>query len=401
MEKKVYSVSDITYTIKSLLEESLPTIWVEGEVTNFRAHFSGHYYFSLKDEKSQLSSVMWRTRAEQNSFELADGLLIRCLGNIRVYEKSGRYQLDILQMEKAGQGALQEQFERLKQKLFAEGLFDEDKKKPIPAFPVTIAIITSPTGAAIEDIESVLYRRAPYLKLLLKPVKVQGTGAAQEIAQAIHEVNKERDVDLIIVGRGGGSLEDLWAFNEEIVARAIFDSLVPVISAVGHEIDFTIADFVADLRAPTPSVAAELAVPDKNELIKNFLGFKEKIHSLLNKKITDLIQKIDYLKNSYGLKRSEDMIKQHSQLLDELYLKMEKAVSKMLEDRSEKIGYIKKTLANLNPENTLARGYSITSYNGKIITDSAQVKQKDQLLTNLSKGSIISTVKKIAVKGIK
>lgn len=395
MEKKVYSVSDITYTIKSLLEESLPTIWVEGEISNFKTHFSGHYYFSLIDEKAQLSSVMWRMRAEQNPFILKDGMLVRCLGNIRVYEKTGRYQLDILQMEVAGKGSLQEQFERLKQKLFAEGLFNDDAKKPLPAYPDSIAIITSPTGAAIEDIKSVLIRRAPYLKLIIKPVKVQGTNAAQEIAQAIDEVNREQDIDLIIVGRGGGSLEDLWAFNEEVVARSIFNSDIPVISAVGHEIDFTIADLVADLRAPTPSVAAEFAVQDKYELSNYFLGYKEKINSLVIDKIDSLKQKIEYLKISYGLKKTEDIVKQNSQVLDDLYFRMEKAIKNLLKNKSENINHTHKLLDTLNPDNILSRGYSITFHNGRSISKASDVKLKDIVETHLSDGKIVSKVEEV------
>jgi exodeoxyribonuclease VII large subunit len=395
MQKKVYSVSDLTLIIKSLLEESLPTFWVEGEISNLKPHYSGHLYFTLKDQNAQLSSVMWRTRAEQLSLKIEDGMLVRCLGNIKVYEKHGKYQFDILNIESVGAGFLQEKFEQLKRKLYDEGLFSQEVKKKLPVFPETIAIITSPTGAAIKDILSVLKRRAPYVKIILKPVKVQGEGASRQIADAIESVNKENLAEVIIAGRGGGSLEDLWAFNEEVVARAIYNSSIPVISAVGHEIDFTIADFVADLRAPTPSAAAELAIPDKNEIAGLFAGYRERMISIMKNLLNGYRHKVDFIKNSYGLKRYEDSLYQNFQYIDELSLRLNSSFNKSIEQNLYKTNFLHKMLISLNPVNILSRGYSITFMDGKPVTDTDSLQEGQQLETKLFHGSVKSLVNEI------
>jgi len=393
MEKKVYSVSDITFTIKNLLEESLPTIWVEGEISNLKAHFSGHNYFSLKDENTQLAAVMWRSRVERNPLTLEDGMLVQCLGNIRVYEKTGRYQLDVLQAKPAGIGNLQQAFEELKLKLMQEGLFEEEAKKPLPQFPAKIALVTSPTGAAIKDMLHVLKRRAAYVEILIFPVKVQGEGAAMQIARAIDNLNGYKDIDLIIAGRGGGSLEDLLAFNEEVVARAIYNSNIPVISAVGHEIDFTIADFVADMRAPTPSAATELAVVDRNELAGIFMGFHNRLTSLLNVKIESIRQRLLSYKKSYGFRRSPDLVFQNAQRLDELNMRRIKAFKLYYKQSLDKVKHIEKMISNLNPENILSRGYSITFSEGNVVKSIADIKTGDNVTTRLKDGNVDSTVK--------
>ena len=283
---QVYTVSSLTRHIKELLETAFPPLWVIGEISNFKPHYSGHLYFTLKDSDSQISCVMWRSRAETTSVTLLDGLKVRIFGNIRVYERGGRYQLDAYKIEEAGVGDLQARFEELKKMLFEEGLFDEKFKKPIPPYPTRVGVITSTTGAAVRDILSVFRRRSPSIEIILRGVKVQGNGAAEEIARAIRLLNSYGNIDLLIVGRGGGSLEDLWAFNEEIVARAIFDSKIPVISAVGHEIDFTIADMVSDYRAPTPSAAAELGAPADSEII----DYIETTNRRLLRAVTDKIK---------------------------------------------------------------------------------------------------------------
>lgn len=261
----VYSVSQLTEEIKALLGEAFPRVWVEGEISNFKRHTSGHLYFCLKDEKAQLKAVMFRTEARGLAFDLGDGLQVVCRGRISLYEARGEYQIYADLVEPKGKGALQLAFEQLKEKLRAEGLFDEARKKPLPLRPATIGIVTSPTGAAIRDILRILKRRYAGLHLLLYPAKVQGAGAADEIVEGLRYFARRPGIDVIIAGRGGGSLEDLWPFNEEKVARAIFASPVPVISAVGHEVDFTIADFVADVRASTPSAAAEMVVRTEAE----------------------------------------------------------------------------------------------------------------------------------------
>ena len=281
MQEKIYTVTEITKEIKSILEESLPSVWVEGEISNYILHSSGHRYFSMKDENAQIRCTLWRFRGGKLSFEPEDGMRVIAFGNISVYERNGQYQLDVIELISAGWGKLDIAFQRLKEKLFREGLFDEEHKKPIPEFPEAIGLVTSPTGAAVRDMIKIIHKRFPGVGIIVNPVRVQGEGAAEEIAQAIQEFNEFAKIDVMIVGRGGGSLENLWAFNEERVARAIYDSKIPIISAVGHQIDFTISDFVADLRAPTPSAAAQMVIKDKEELLKETRSNAQKLLSYL------------------------------------------------------------------------------------------------------------------------
>ena len=268
--KTILTVSELTQKVKTRLETDFEEVWVEGEISNLRRPSSGHSYLTLKDEKSQIRAVIFRFMGRYLKFEPQDGMLVICRGKMSVYEPRGEYQLILDYMEPKGVGALQLAFEQLKEKLAREGLFATEHKKPLPYLPRKIGIVTSPTGAAVKDLLNVIGRRFPTMSILISPVKVQGEGSAQEIARAVDELNLVQGIDVIIVARGGGSLEDLWSFNEECVARAIYRSSIPVVSAVGHEIDFTIADFVADLRAPTPSAAGELVVRDKGELV-NFI----------------------------------------------------------------------------------------------------------------------------------
>src|SRR5436309_11838046 len=267
---KVLTVSELTRSIRGTLETKFGAVWVQGEISNYKLHPSGHQYFTLKDQRAQIGCVIWRDTMAPLRQPLADGAQVQVYGTVTVYETRGQYQLSVQILQPRGVGLLQARFEALKRKLQSEGLFAPERKRPLPKFPQRIGIVTSPSGAAIRDMLNVLRRRAPWLQILISPVRVQGTGAAQEIAVAIRELATPNQafapVDLIVVARGGGSIEDLWEFNEEIVARAIFHSAVPVVSAVGHEIDFTICDFAADLRAPTPSAAAELIVPDVVDL---------------------------------------------------------------------------------------------------------------------------------------
>ena len=272
MREKIYTVTEITKEIKSILEENFPALWVEGEISNYLLHSSGHRYFSLKDENVQIRCTLWRFRGDELQFEPADGMKVIVWGAITVYERNGQYQLDVIELIPAGLGKLEIAFRRLKEKLFKEGLFDEEHKKPIPEFPEAIGMVTSPTGAAIRDIIRIIRSRFPSVKIIVNPVRVQGEGAAEEIAQAIKEFNEYKKIDVMLVGRGGGSVEDLWAFNEETVARAIYESEIPIISAVGHQIDFVISDFVADSRAPTPSAAAQMVVEERDELLEQHQG---------------------------------------------------------------------------------------------------------------------------------
>src|SRR5438874_5546837 len=272
---KVLTVSELTRSIRGTLETKFSAVWVQGEISNYKLHPSGHQYFTLKDQRAQISCVIWRDTMLPSRKTLADGAQVQIYGTVTVFEARGQYQLNVQILQPRGLGLLQAKFESLKRKLEAEGLFAPERKRPLPKFPRRIGIVTSPSSAAIRDMLNVLSRRAPWLQILINPVRVQGTGAAQEIAVAIRELASPNErfvpLDLIVITRGGGSIEDLWEFNEEIVARAIFHSAVPIVSAVGHEIDFTICDFVADLRAPTPSAAAELIAPDAAELSRRFL----------------------------------------------------------------------------------------------------------------------------------
>src|SRR5256885_3210486 len=299
---KVLSVSELNRSIRGTLETKFRAVWVQGEVSNYKAHPNGHQYFTLKDARAQIACVIWRNTMAPLRQPLADGARIQVLGTVSVFEARGQYQISVQIVQPFGQGALQAKFEALKRKLEAEGLFDPARKCPLPKFPRRIGIVTSPSGAAIRDILNILRRRAPWLSILINPVRVQGPGAAQEIAVAIRELATPNEnfepVDLIIVTRGGGSIEDLWEFNEEIVARTIASIEVPVVSAVGHEIDFTISDFVADLRAPTPSAAAELIVRDVVDLVRDLEGCTRRLDRELTNRVRDAQQRLDHARET-------------------------------------------------------------------------------------------------------
>jgi exodeoxyribonuclease VII large subunit len=395
-ERRVYTITQITREIKLILETSFPTIWVEGEISNFKRHSSGHMYFVLKDENAQIPAVMWRNHNLRLFFTPQDGMKVLAQGNISVYEKRGYYQFEVIQMQPAGIGELQLAFEQLKQRLRAEGLFEEKHKKPIPPFPERIGIVTSPTGAAIRDLVSVINRRFPGVQLILRPVRVQGEGAAEEIAQAIREFNEYGEVDLLIVGRGGGSLEDLWPFNEEIVARAIFESEIPIISAVGHEIDFSISDFVADLRAPTPSAAAELAVRNREELADYIQNRMQKIFRLLRDRLTYYREKVQHLEASYALRRPSDVIKQYRQRVDELHHNLRVRYAHLLQSRQQVVEGLQKQLAALSPASILQRGYTLCfSEDGKLVKTAESIQPQDRIHVQFYRGRLQSRVEKI------
>ena len=438
--KKILTVTELTHQIKKHLEEGFEEIWIEGEISNFRSPSSGHYYFTLKDDKSQIKAVVFRFMGRYLKFEPQDGLLVICRGRINLYEPRGEYQLILDYMEPKGIGALQLAFEQLKGKLQKEGLFDPEHKKPLPLLPQKIGIVTSPTGAAVRDLLNVIGRRFPNMEILINPVKVQGEGAAQEIASAIEELNCLPGIDVIIVARGGGSLEDLWAFNEEIVARAIYHSSIPIISAVGHEIDFTIADFVADVRAPTPSAAGELVVRDKVELTnlveslssrlgnrminlfeteKNRLNFLKKRVPDLRLRLSDLQLRVGdvssrlaprifdalQLKNEILKGREVRLLLRNPKLKIEEYLKSislceEKLIDSMLLllDRLHQVleKYLR-GLDSLSPLNVLKRGYCITrllpSY--EIVKESGMLSKGDRVNIVLWKGAVFCQVEKV------
>jgi exodeoxyribonuclease VII large subunit len=368
VEKNVFTITELTRQIKFSLESKFPRVWVEGEISNFKQHTSGHLYFTLKDEGAQLSTVMWRSRVPNLTFQPADGMKVIARGSITVYPPRGNYQLDADQIQPLGQGELQIAFERLKQKLDAEGLFDADHKKPIPEFPERIGIVTSETGAALQDIRSVLSRRQPSVELVLIPVRVQGAGAAEEIANAIGAMNQYGGIDVLIVGRGGGSIEDLWAFNEEIVARAIYASKIPVISAVGHEIDFSIADFVADLRAPTPSAAAELVVHDRIELLEDIGNLCYTMRSALDNQLSGIRERTASLVTSYSFNRPKDLIREFSQHMDELERSLEISLAHAAQSVHQNYDSLQRQLQALNPHGVLKRGYAIIRKEGRIVS---------------------------------
>jgi exodeoxyribonuclease VII large subunit len=384
------------------LEEAFPAVWVEGEISNFKLYPSGHRYFSLKDEEALLRCTIWRSVGQYLNFEPEDGIKVHAFGNLTVYEKQGQYQLNVLKLLPIGRGELEIAFQKLKERLFKEGLFDEAHKKPIPEFPQRIGIVTSPIGAAIQDMLKVFRRRFPPAELYLYPARVQGEGAKEEIAEGIRVFNEWGGVDVIIVGRGGGSLEDLWAFNEEEVARAIYASRIPVVSAVGHEIDITIADFVSDMRAPTPSAAAEMVVPDKAELEGVLKRLKERIAGLFAHQLTQSQARLDAVLGSYGLRRPVDLVNQKSQFLDELIRRSQLA----LENRLGKIHLELKSavdrLATLSPQSVLARGYSIVrrQADGKVVREYKDVKVDESVDLIFSKGKAEAEVIKTSAEGL-
>ncbi|HEY6951376.1 MAG TPA: exodeoxyribonuclease VII large subunit [Bacteroidota bacterium] len=376
-EKKVLSVSDITRQIKQSLETKFPRVWIQGEISNFKQHSSGHLYFTLKDEGAQISALMWRSRAENLAVVPEDGMKVIVRGAVTVYPPRGNYQIDCDQIQPVGVGELQLAFERLKKKLAAEGLFDQEHKRPIPEYPERIGIVTSETGAALQDIRSVLSRRFPSVEVILYPVRVQGVGAAEEIATAIGEMNRYGSIDVLIVGRGGGSLEDLWPFNEELVARAIYNSKIPVVSAVGHEVDFSIADFVADLRAPTPSAAAEMVVKDRSELIEVLGNMWYTISRNVEEKIASMRDTVGGLLSSYAFNRPKDLLRESSQRIDELDRGLVLGMNHLLAFAGQHRQALGQRLEALSPKAVLLRGYTIVRKQGTIITRSVDLKKDD------------------------
>jgi len=396
VSRHIYTVDELTRSIKLILEENLGDIWVKGEVSNCRRAASGHIYFTLKDDKSVVRAVLFKGYQSGIKFEIEDGLTVIAHGNVSVFERRGEYQIIIDFIEPEGLGALQLAFEQLKKKLAEEGLFDESHKKPIPPFPETVGVVTSPTGAAIRDILNVIGRRYSGVHIIVYPTLVQGTEAAQSIAGAIEKANERDEVEVLIAGRGGGSTEDLWPFNEEVVARAIYKSHIPVISAVGHEIDFTISDFVADLRAPTPSAAAELVVRNKVELISQLKGLTVR----LLQAVQNMMQLKAEILSRYtpdALRNSVDKILREKQLvLDDL----EKMLSIRMADILKKTrAAFEKMVGELNvlsPLNTLSRGYAIITKtrDKKPVFSVSGLEKNEEIKSTLKDGAIFSTVRR-------
>lgn len=380
---KVLEVSQVNRYIKSVLskDELLNNLWVKGEISNLKQHNSGHIYFTLKDETSILKCVMFRSQCYLLRFKPCNGMKVIVRGYISVFERDGQYQLYCEEIQPDGLGALYLAFEQLKIKLEKEGFFSKDKKKQLPLLPRKIGVITSSTGAVIRDIINISTRRFPNIQIVLFPVSVQGSSAASEISHAIKVFNQKKYVDVIIIARGGGSLEELWAFNEEMVARAIFESEIPVVSAVGHETDYTIADMVADLRAPTPSAGAELVVPDKRELVWKLESFKKRIILAMQSKIANARARVEKIKNSSLFKQPFDKIYQARMVLDINNRYLYKGIGIRIKFLREKLNMFIAKLDSLSPLSILARGYSIvTEKDSNVVIKSVKQICKNELL---------------------
>ncbi len=423
MNNNYITISEVNRYIKEIINDDflLKKVYLKGEISNFKAHSRGHYYFTLKDENSRLAAVMFAFNNKNLKFVPNDGMKVLVTGKIDVYEASGSYQIYVEDMMPDGVGALYVAFEDLKKKLQAEGLFDKDKKKKIKRIPRRVGVVTSPTGAAIKDIITTIKRRYPITEVILFPALVQGENASSDIAKKIKLADSLRDeleLDTLIVGRGGGSLEDLWPFNEEIVARAIYECSIPVISAVGHEIDITISDYVADLRAPTPTAAGELAVPDTNTIISYLDTARSRCYSSLNNIININRRKLDSLKDSYILSRPISMYEIKEQKLDMLIDGLNKSIIKLIDNMKVKVytlnnnyvlnnpsflykykldnlNHIISKLEVLNPLNTLARGYSIVKKDGKVVSSIRNLKKDDEIKIELKDGKISGKIVKV------
>lgn len=392
---RVLSVSQINFYIKSIIENdgSLQFVLVTGEISNLTVHQrSGHIYLSLKDSNSVISAVMFAGNARQLRFRLENGMKVICRGRISVYEPSGRYQLYIEDMQPDGVGALTLAFEQLKKSLAQKGLFDNAHKKPLPKFPKTIGVITSPTGAAVQDITNIIRRRFPSADIVLAPVLVQGESAPEQLVRAVNKFSASKIADVVIIGRGGGSAEDLWAFNDEQLAYAVYNCETPIISGVGHETDFTICDFVADVRASTPSAAAELAVPDRQELMSYYFKQKQYISAMLDRKIKTAQLRLENQQRRMSASSPKLKAEQLEKQLSAKSEKMKRFMNIYISNKENKLIAAKGKLDGLNPLNVLNRGYAIAEKDEKIITSSKQLKDGDDFTVVLSDGKINAKV---------
>lgn len=387
---KIFTITELTLAIKELIEGAFGynNFWVEGEISNFKGkNLSGHMYFSVKDEKAILPCVIFRGVSSKLSIEINDGMKVLALGRINLYEPHGRYQFVIEEIKPAGLGDLHIKFEMLKKKLLP--LFAPDHKKALPEFPAKIGVITSPTGAVIRDIINGISNRYHFVEIILNPVHVQGENAKFEIVQAINELNKPQyEIDVIILARGGGSIEDLWAFNEEMVAQAIFESKIPIVSAVGHMTDYTIADFVADVRASTPSNAAELVVPDKEGILGQIEHLVESIYKTGEHFLSLKDEQLNSLKESFIFRKPQTLLDRFYQQLEDVAERLYSSIKDLVENKKIRLQELAAVIKNLNPKNVLERGYSITQKDGEIIKNTTQVNLQDKLDVFFAKGSI-------------
>ena len=393
MNDKYLTVSAITRYLKSIFDknEHLQHVFLKGEISNFKSHSTGHLYFSLKDENSKINAIMFSSAASKLNFQPVEGSKVLVAGRISIYEATGNYQIYVDEMLEDGVGNLYLAYEKLKKELEKEGLFKEEHKRKIPLYPKKIGIVTAPTGAAIRDILSTIKRRYPICETYLFPSLVQGDGAKEDIVKNILKA-QEYDLDVLIVGRGGGSIEDLWAFNEEIVARAIYNSKIPVISAVGHEIDFTIADFVADMRAATPTGAAELAVPNIDDVLLNLEQNKIRLKEAMLKRVKYASLKLDAVKSSYVIKNPLIMYDGKKQKIDLLNKDLNNLISKIIDKNKTNLDTIITKIELMNPLTILKRGYSITYFNDKVLKEDIKLSVNDQINIKTSNRSIKAQV---------
>jgi exodeoxyribonuclease VII large subunit len=398
LAERVLSVSQFTAQLKSVVESNFSSVWVAGEVSNFSRPQSGHCYFTLKDDGAQLRAVIWRTAASRLKFDLQDGLEVVCRGSLDVYPPRGSYQMVVSEIEPRGIGALELALRKLREKFAAEGLFDPDRKRALPTFPKRIGFVTSPTGAAVHDFLQVLKRRWRGVEVFIIPARVQGTGAAEEIAAGIRLANRMRPaLDVLVVGRGGGSLEDLWSFNEEPVVRAIAASKIPTVSAVGHEIDVTLADLVADVRALTPTEAAERVVPSSADVSEMVRLLNDRLQRTLGIQLASLRQRLDAIFSRPALARPLEFIHNQSRLVDELGVRLHSAMRLGMRDQEQRLMALSGKLDSLSPLAVLGRGYSLTqdAKSEKLVTSVKQLKTGSEIRTRLAEGSVVSVVEKI------
>ncbi len=388
IKAKLLTVSEITRQIKQSLEEEFSQVSVIGEISNFKAHNSGHWYFNLKDSDALISGTMWKGYNNYVFFTPQDGMKVIVNGKLSVYPPRGTYQVDVRSMKPAGVGELQAAFEMLKQKLSEEGLFAASHKKPVPVFPAKIGIVTAIDGAAFRDMISVAERRYPLAELVISPARVQGTGSVETIIDGITDLNARKDIDVIIIARGGGSIEDLWTFNEEKVARAIYNSRIPIISGVGHEIDFTIADFVADLRAPTPSAAMELATPDQNDIFAFINDFSYNSTLKINELCRKGRKRLGSVLGSYGFRVPLDIVRNKSQFVDNLLYKVLQSTDHRILLYSNKVSLLTKIIESNNVQRTLERGFALVRQDNKYIKRSTQFTSNEETELIFADGSL-------------
>lgn len=391
------TISELTRELKALLESEFKFIYVIAEISGFKRHTpSGHCYFTLKDETSQINATLWSFRYNYLNFKPQDGDKVLVKGKVTLYEPRGTYQIDVTDMQKTGLGELQAAFEKLKDKLYEEGLFESERKRKLPEFPERVGIVTSETGAVIEDFKNVTRKRYPLVKVLLFPALVQGAGSADSVCRAIRQANKpEYELDIIVVARGGGSLEDLWTFNEEKVAREVFNSRVPVVSAIGHEVDFSICDFVADLRAPTPSAAAEIIFRDKNDLLERINQIDYYIKIYIRDRFEFLNQLLDNVEKSYSFNKPLDMLNEYKMRTDDIQKDIEKFSKEKLLRIKENLLNKEKLLQSISPEQTLKRGFTYIIKDGKLISRKTKVKEGEEITVKFYDGEVVSKVAKL------